>query len=127
MPVHPVWIPFPCRKTPWQASRKRIDRSSRGFVSSLPSPFPRRFYKYRVRLGKVSRILGKRFDRVTKDELRVYVEEINESIEFTDSTKVDYRGTLKKFVRWLHEKNDKEFADWIREEMRRPLLEWTIS
>jgi integrase/recombinase XerD len=84
------------------------------FIRSLPSLSSRRIYKYRVRLGKISRDLAKPFDLVSQDDLRGYVEEISESEEYTDSTKVDYRGCLKKFFGWLHEKDNPKFASWIR-------------
>jgi integrase/recombinase XerD len=81
------------------------------FLGSLPSLSKRRVDKYKYRMGKISRNLGKSFDSVTKEELRRYVEEINSSPDFKDWTKQDYRIFLKKFFRWLH---DSEFVAWIR-------------
>ena len=72
------------------------------FLSSLPSLSRRRVDKYKYRMGKISRNLGKPFDSVTKEGLRRYVEEINSSPDFKDWTKQDYRIFLKKFFRWLH-------------------------
>jgi len=46
--------------------------------------------KYRFRMGKISRDLGKPFDQVTKDDLWVYIKRINVSPDFTDLTKLDY-------------------------------------
>jgi hypothetical protein len=74
------------------------------FVKTLPSLSVRRIYKYRIRLGKISRDLGKPFDKVSMDDLRGYVARVNESPDYTDSTKADYRNFLKKFFGWLNGK-----------------------
>lgn len=81
------------------------------FIRTLPSLSKRRIDKYRSRMGKISRDLGKPFDQVTKDDLRLYIQRINGSPDFTDWTKLDYRIFIKKFFAWMH---DREWVSWIR-------------
>jgi integrase/recombinase XerD len=81
------------------------------FIKTLPSLSARRIYKYRIRLGKISRDFGKPFDKVSTDDLRAYVNKVNESADYTDSTKADYRNFLKKFFGWI---DGKESVSWIR-------------
>ncbi len=81
------------------------------FIKTLPSLSARRIYKYRIRLGKISREFGKPFNTVSTDDLRTYVDKVNESPDYTDSTKADYRNFLKKFFGWI---NGKESVAWIR-------------
>jgi integrase/recombinase XerD len=97
-----------------QAAIEYQDRNKEiieAFVKTLPSLSARRFYKYRIRLGKISRDFGKPFDKVSIDDLRAYVDKVNESPDYTDSTKADYRNFLKKFFGWL---NGRESVSWIR-------------
>lgn len=90
-----------------EANRRCIE----DFMETLPSLSTRRLVKYRYRLGKISRDLGKPFDRVTREELRAYVEKVNNRPDLTDWTKQDYRIFVKKFFRWLQ---DDEFVHFIR-------------
>ena len=94
-----------------QTYQERNQQLVSEFLSSLPSLSKRRVDKYKYRMDKISRSLGKSFDTVTKEELRKYVDEINSSPDFKDWTKQDYRIFLKKFFRWLH---NSEFVAWIR-------------
>ena len=93
---------------PFEARNREILEE---FIRTLPSLSARRIMKYRFRMGKISRDLGKAFDQVTKDDLRVYIQQINGSPDFTDWTKLDYRIFIKKFFAWMH---DREWVSWIR-------------
>lgn len=96
------------RKLPFHVKNLEILEE---FIRSLPSLSERRIMKYRARMGKISRDLGKPFDQVTKDDLRLYIQKINGSPDYTDWTKLDYRIFIKKFFAWMH---DREWVSWIR-------------
>ena len=81
------------------------------FIDQLPSLSLRRIQKYRHRMHRISMDLAKPFDQVTKEDLRTYVQKVNDSPNYTDWTKLDYRIFLKKFFAWMH---DREWVAWIR-------------
>ena len=93
---------------PFEARNREILEE---FIRTLPSLSARRIAKYRFRMGKISRDLGKTFDQVTQDDLRLYIQRVNGSPDFTDWTKLDYRIFIKKFFAWMH---DREWVSWIR-------------
>ena len=81
------------------------------FIRQLPSLSTRRIAKYRHRMHCISVDLGKPFDQVTKDDLRLYVQQVNDRPNYTDWIRLDYRIFIKKFFAWMH---DREWVSWIR-------------
>src|SRR6266571_623047 len=48
----------------------------------------------------ISKILNRRFDEVTKDDIVELVAKV-ERLDLSESTKLDYKKILKKFFQWL--------------------------
>ena len=84
------------------------------FLGSLQMLSPARTAKYRWTMKKISRELGIPFERISREELRGFIEKVNlGKVEglVEDWTKRDYRMIAKKFFGWLR---DPEFVKWIK-------------
>lgn len=83
---------------------------------------PSRVMKYLYTLLQVERMLGKRFESATKEDMVRVVERIERNRNWSDWTKHDYRVTLKKFYRWLRGIQKRgaypEEVDWITTTVR---------
>lgn len=73
------------------------------YISGLPTLKPRTVKKYWVKLPIIAARLkgqkGKTLDKISKKELKKYVESINGDPDYEESTKWDYRKFTKKFFR----------------------------
>jgi len=86
---------------------------------------PARCLKYIQILKRISGWLGKPFDKVEQSDIEQLItnlendtyQKINASqnMAFADSTKLDYKNTLRKFYKWLLGNNTHfpELVDWI--------------
>lgn len=78
-----------------------------------------RIKKYRFILINLSKMLGKDFDKATKDDIQALVIKIEKS-SYADWTKSDYKVTIKKFYKWL--KGNSEFypdeVRWIKAKLK---------
>ncbi|MHA1972608.1 MAG: tyrosine-type recombinase/integrase [Candidatus Hodarchaeales archaeon] len=71
--------------------------------------------KYLSTLRSISNKLGKDFEKVTKDDVIDFIGKLEQS-NYSEWTKRDYRQILKRFYRWLYNKEDgyPEQVKWIR-------------
>ncbi len=73
-----------------------------------------RVAKYLTLLKQIARKLDKPFKEVQKDDLKIFLQEIELS-HLSAWSKGDYRVTLRKFYRWLSGgKTDPPLVDWIK-------------
>ena len=73
----------------------------REFMDSLPLTLSqRRLHKYRVKLRKLRRLLGRPFSEATREDLRELLRRIEEQ-PVSEATKMDDRTFVKKFFGWL--------------------------
>ena len=82
-----------------------------------------RITRYLYDLRHISKWLGKEFENVTKEDIRSLIGRIEketfkkrgEEVPYQESTKRDFRITIKKFYRWLRETEDyPEEVKWIK-------------
>jgi len=71
----------------------------------------RRMTKYSYNLPKISKWLGKAFDKADTDDMIRLMGKIEE-MDYTDWTKVTYRALIKRFWKWLN--GDKDYPDCVR-------------
>ena len=73
----------------------------REFMDSLPLTLSQgRLHKYRVKLRKLRRLLGRPFSEATREDLRELLRRIEEQ-PVSEATKMDDRTFVKKFFGWL--------------------------
>ena len=68
--------------------------------------------KYIYPLENISRWLHKDFLKATKNDIESIVRQINGNQEYTDWTKQDYMVVIKKFYKWLYNRNIEDEDDW---------------
>jgi site-specific recombinase XerD len=74
----------------------------------------RRALRYLDDLPKLSKLLGKPFEKATKQDME-RVPQLMEASSYSLLTKIDFRVTLKKFYKWLN--GDEEYPEsvkWIK-------------
>ena len=67
-----------------------------------------RVKKYKYTLRKIARMLGKDFDKTTKEDLKKLIGEINKS-DYADWSKHDFKVCIKRFWKWLKQTEGKEY------------------
>ena len=76
-----------------------------------------RVVKYTYTLLQIERMLGKRFEGATREDVVRVMEKVERNRKWSDWTKHDYKVTLKKFYRWLRGIQKRgaypEEVDWI--------------
>jgi len=70
-----------------------------------------RVVKYVQQLLKIAEILGKDFDKATKEDIERVVSEIQRR-NYSAWTKKDYKSTIKRFYKWLN--GDKEYPELVK-------------
>jgi len=82
-----------------------------------------RITRYLYDLRHISKWLGKEFENATKEDIRSLIGRIEketfkkngQDIPYQESTKRDFRITIKKFYKWLRESEDyPEEVKWIK-------------
>ena len=104
---------------------KRIDESSIGkedktlILDFMNDCFSRslskaRVVKYLDTLERIAKLLGKPFQKTSKEDIALLVREIEEK-DYTDWTKHDYKLILRVFYRWLRKTEEfPEEVKWIK-------------
>ncbi|MCR4323815.1 MAG: site-specific integrase [Nanoarchaeota archaeon] len=79
-----------------------------------------RLIKYFGTLKIVANTLGKDFDKVTKEDLKIFIGTIQQKSEFSPWTKQSYKVIIRRFFKWLKGTKDyPEIVNWINIGMKR--------
>jgi integrase/recombinase XerD len=73
-----------------------------------------RIKKYQYTLPKISKMLGKDFRKVAKEDMIKLIARIEQS-DYSEWTKHDYKAIIKRFYKWIN--SDEEYPDsvkWIK-------------
>ncbi|GAG84864.1 unnamed protein product, partial [marine sediment metagenome] len=93
---------------------KKNKDNIKGFVNFLSSKGVTvgRQYKYVYPLKRISKWLGKDFTKATKQDIQRICSNINSNPEYSAWTKMDYMVVIKKFYRWLYNKDIEDEDEW---------------
>lgn len=72
-----------------------------------------RVVRYLYALRDLAVWLNKDFESCTIEDIKKVVGSIEQMSQFSPRTKCEYRATLKKFYKWLRDKDDPEEVSWV--------------
>lgn len=79
---------------------------------------PGRVYKHLYHLKKITTWLNKDLDAVQIEDLKRLMKYLDTETSYTESTKKDFRITIKKFWKWMNKGTLPDMVKWIKTEIK---------